>query len=406
MKLENVMNLYEQQPYWLMKNGIVASYPSLDKNMAVDVAVMGAGISGALTAWHLRDSGLSVAVFDKRHAGMGSTAASTAFLQYEIDTPLIDLCRHVGEQRAVRSYELCRKAIYDIEDICKALRPKFGFNLRPSTQYASFMTHTAKLRNEYELRKKHRFKVEWMEGSDLLKTFGFDAAGAIFSEDGGEVDAYLLTHALLSDFQKSGHRVFNNTDIKNIDHGKHGVTLHTHNDHKITAKKLVIACGYESLKYVPKKIADIYSTYALVSEPLPEKYFWYSNSLVWETAVPYLYFRVVSENRILIGGRDDPYHRPHIAPSVIRKKTGQLTQAFLKRLPHIPLKPDFSWAGAFAVTKDGLPYIGALPEIPNTWFALGFGGNGITFSVIAAGIIRDMICGKKNENAMLFNFNR
>src|SRR6185312_5768404 len=132
------MNLYEQQPYWLMKNGIVASYSSLDENLAVDIAVVGGGISAALTAWHLRNSGLSVAVFDRRHAGMGSTAASTAFLQYEIDTPLLDLCSYVGETNAVKSYELCRKAIYDIGDICKSLQPEFGFSLRPSMQYASF----------------------------------------------------------------------------------------------------------------------------------------------------------------------------------------------------------------------------------------------------------------------------
>jgi glycine/D-amino acid oxidase-like deaminating enzyme len=75
-------------------------------------------------------------------------------------------------------------------------------------------------------------------------------------------------------------------------------------------------------------------------------------------------------------------------------------------MPHIPLKPDFSWAGAFAVTKDGLPYIGSIPERPNTYFALGFGGNGITFSVIAAEILQDLIQGKKNESAGLFEFNR
>src|SRR5665213_2273393 len=112
------MNLYEQQPYWLMKDGIVAGYPSLDKDVAVDVAIMGAGISAALTAWHLRNAGLSVAVFDKRHVGMGSTAASTAFLQYEIDKPLIKLRDYVGEKNAVKSYELCREAIYSIGHIC------------------------------------------------------------------------------------------------------------------------------------------------------------------------------------------------------------------------------------------------------------------------------------------------
>jgi glycine/D-amino acid oxidase-like deaminating enzyme len=370
------------------------------------VAIMGAGVSAALTPWHLRDAGLSVAVFDKRHVGMGSTAASTAFLQYEIDIPLTKLRDYVGEKNAVKSYELCRDAIYSIGHVCKTLKPAFDFHLVPSLQYASFNTHVKDLRQEYELRKKYNFKIDWLEKKDIIKTFGFEAPAAVFSQDGGEVDAYLLTHALLKDFQKKGHQVFNNTAIKQIDHGKNEITLHTLHGQQIKAKKLVIACGYESLQYVPKKIAQINSTYAMVSEPLPERYFWHRNSLVWETAEPYMYFRVVSENRILIGGRDDPYHHPHIKPSVISKKTEQLKSAFCKKMPHIPLKPDFSWAGAFASTKDGLPYIGSIPERPNTYFALGFCCNGITFSVIAAEIIRDMITGKKNENIKLFEFNR
>ena len=400
------MNLYEQNPYWLMKDGIVASYPSLDKDLDIDVAIMGAGISAALTAWYLRNSGLKVAVFDRRHVGMGSTAASTAFLQYEIDTPLTELCNYTGEKNAVKSYELCRKAIYDIGDICKTLKPRFDFNLVPSLQYASFKNHAGKLQQEYQLRKKHGFKVDWLEKDDIKKTFGFEAPGAIFSEDGGEVDAYLLTHALLNDFQAKSSKVYNNTHISGIENTRYGITLQTHNKLKIKTKKLVIACGYESLKYVPQKIAEIHSTYAMVSEPLDDKYFWHRNSLIWETATPYMYFRVVSENRVLIGGRDDPNHHPHIKPSLISKKAEQLTSAFIKKMPHIPLKPDFSWAGAFAITRDGLPYIGCIPERPNTYFALGFGGNGITFSVIAAEILKDLIQGKKNENARFFDFNR
>jgi len=400
------MNLYEQLPYWLMKDGIVAQYPSLDKNLNVDIAIMGAGISAALTAWHLRDAGLSVVVLDKRHAGMGSTAASTAFLQYEIDTPLNRLSQLVGEKNAVASYELCRKAIYDIGNICKMLKPTFDFHLVPSLQYASFKTHLRQLKNEYHARKNAGFEIEWLEAADLKKRFNMDAPGAIFSKDGGEVDAYLLTHALFKDFGKYGHDIYNNSTVKHIAHHKNSVILTINDGITVKAKKLVIACGYESLHYLPKPVANIKSTYALVSEPLSREYFWHKNSLIWETAVPYMYFRVVSENRILVGGRDDLYHRPHMFPSVIKRKTEQLVDAFKKKMPHIPLKADFSWAGAFATTKDGLPYIGTVPERPHTYFALGFGGNGITFSVIAAEILRDMITGKKNDNADIFRFDR
>jgi glycine/D-amino acid oxidase-like deaminating enzyme len=75
-------------------------------------------------------------------------------------------------------------------------------------------------------------------------------------------------------------------------------------------------------------------------------------------------------------------------------------------MPHIPFNIDFMWAGTFAETKDGLPYIGSIPQVRHTYFALGFGGNGITFSMLAAEILRDQLMGIKNENASIFQFDR
>src|SRR4051812_10940775 len=100
------MDLRSHYPYWLIKSGMVTPYPSLAADIKTDVAIIGAGISGALIAYYLSAKGLSVTVLEKRHAGMGSTAGSTSLLQYEIDTPLFKLCDIVGEQQAVKSYKL------------------------------------------------------------------------------------------------------------------------------------------------------------------------------------------------------------------------------------------------------------------------------------------------------------
>jgi glycine/D-amino acid oxidase-like deaminating enzyme len=83
-----------------------------------------------------------------------------------------------------------------------------------------------------------------------------------------------------------------------------------------------------------------------------------------------------------------------------------LKQKFNKLLPHVPFDTDFMWAGTFAETKDGLPFIGSIAQMPNTYFALGFGGNGITFSQVAAEILRDLLSGKQHEYAAIFRFNR
>src|SRR5204863_3626562 len=133
------MDLRSGFPYSLLQYGIIASYPSLQQNIATDVAIIGGGISGALTAWYLSQAGFDVVVVDRRHIGMGSTAASTSLLQYEIDVPLYELINKIGEKNATRSYHLCREAIHIMASLAHKLRVKDGFRTKSSFQFASFL---------------------------------------------------------------------------------------------------------------------------------------------------------------------------------------------------------------------------------------------------------------------------
>ena len=113
------MNLRSASPYWLLRHGLMYSYPSLDKDLKTEIAIISAGISGALIADQLCKAGYKTAIFDRRHAGMGSTAASTSLLQYEIDTPLYQLTEMIGKEKAERAYKLCSEAIDTIGEIVK-----------------------------------------------------------------------------------------------------------------------------------------------------------------------------------------------------------------------------------------------------------------------------------------------
>jgi glycine/D-amino acid oxidase-like deaminating enzyme len=66
---------------------------------------------------------------------------------------------------------------------------------------------------------------------------------------------------------------------------------------------------------------------------------------------------------------------------------------------------DFWWAGTFAETKDGLPYVGPFDH-KRVLYALGYGGNGITFSAVAANLLRDRILDVRNPDAEIFSFDR
>src|ERR1035437_4365320 len=125
------MNLTSSHPFWSVNNGLPANYPSLQRNVSCDAVVVGGGITGALVAFHLAEAGAKTLLIDKRDIGTGSTSASTALLQYEIDAPLRDLINQVGSFAATRSYQLCRDAIGKLERLVARLKIDCGFERKP-----------------------------------------------------------------------------------------------------------------------------------------------------------------------------------------------------------------------------------------------------------------------------------
>ena len=203
-----------------------------------------------------------------------------------------------------------------------------------------------------------------------------------------------------------GLDVYDHTAISSIVHKDRHIELTTKDKCKISARKVVMACGYESSAWLPKRVDQLSTTYAIVSEPFQDKMLWHKNAMIWETARPYLYIRTTQDHRIMVGGKDDEFSGAWKRQQQLPVKVRSLEKAFQALFPHIRWKADFYRAGLFAGTKDGLPYIGTLPQRNNMYFALGFGGNGIVFSQIAATLVRDSITGKKNPHSRLFRFDR
>ena len=273
--------------------------------------------------------------------------------------------------------------------------------------YAAYKKDKDFLKKEFAIRKQQGFEVEYLEEAELKKQFGIDAPGAILSAAGAQTNAYSFTHALLQSAKTKGVNIFDRTPVTNIKHYKNKVVLTTENGCTLTAKKLVYATGYEAVEFIDKKIVDLQCTFACTSEQANEQQnFWTNDVLIWNTADPYLYMRSTQDRRILIGGRDEEFYSPAKRDALLPGKIKQLIKDFNKVFPHIEFKPEFSWAGTFGATKDGLPFIGHYKKLPNSLFALGFGGNGITFSLIAAEILTDIITGRKNNDEEIFSFER
>jgi glycine/D-amino acid oxidase-like deaminating enzyme len=116
--------------------------------------------------------------------------------------------------------------------------------------------------------------------------------------------------------------------------------------------------------------------------------------------------RTTTDGRVLVGGEDEPGASRHESIPRLRRKTLRLLERFSAWFPDVRLEVAYAWAGVFGTTPDGLPFIGTLPEHPHTFFALGYGGNGITFSTIAADLACDWWRGVTGPDARLFRFDR
>lgn len=402
----NHIDLHSGHPLWLLRNGLLFDYPRLDRSLNTDVIILGGGISGALMAHTLTERGISAVVIDARSIGVGSTCASTGLLQYEIDTPLVKLRNLVGETHAFRSYELCAESIDQISKISKQIGFD-GFQFRKSLYYAAYAKDAAWLKEEYILRKEGGFEVQYLERGDLETVYGFGAPGAILSKKAGEIDAYAFTHALYRYASKKGLLVFDRTKVAAIAHHNSGVRVETADGHILQGRKIVYATGYEAVNQVDKKFVRLHSTYAVASEQEnAHKEFWKDNCVIWNTAEPYLYMRTSQDNRVVVGGRDVPFLNAKRRDGLLGYKAKHLAKDFNRIFPHQEFRIEFCWAGTFGITQDGLPFIGPYQNLKNSYFALGYGGNGITFSMIAANIVSDLIEGKKNKDASIFAFNR
>lgn len=400
------MDLRSGTAFWPIKNGLLRSYPPLDRDEAADVAIVGAGITGALIAHALSTAGANVVVIDRRDVASGSTAATTGLLLYETDTPLIELAQAVGTANAVRAWHLGCEVIGSIERLCAHIGDECGFARREALYLASSRRDAKSLAAEHAMRAAHGFAVDWLSRSDLQRDYGIDAPAAILSRGNGQIDAFRFAHRLLQASMERGARIYDRTSVTDVGVHDAGVTIETDRGPRVTARRMVWASGYEALEETQRRFGRLYSTWAVVSEPVSDFGRWRDQVLIWETARPYLYARVTDDGRVMIGGEDEGWSRRHANDRLRARKAHRLIEHFKRLFPDIRLEIAYQWAGVFSTTKDGLPYIGTLPEHPGAWLALGYGGNGITFAMIAAHLILDAWLGTPNADAHIFAFDR
>ena len=388
-------------PLWLASK---PAFPQTDRSAVgihADVIVVGTGISGALVADALMQAGYSVLALDRRKPMSGSTPASTALLQFELDTPLIKLSRKIGKSDAARAWWRSVQAVRALQERIETLQIRCGLAERSTIYLPGNILGTRQLKLEAAARQKLGLRSEFIGRRNLRDLTGMDKPGAILSQGNGEADPVRLVAGLWRHFLARGGRMVANVEVTEAEQTRSRVRLKTKDGHSITARYAVFCTGYELMKFARPKGYKVISTWALATRPQPGR-IWPSKSLIWEAADPYLYLRTTGQGRVVVGGEDESFSNDVLRDNLIPKKIEAIERKAKRIFPNIDFTPDYAWTGSFGESPTGLPAIGPIPELPRCYAVLGFGGNGITFSMLAAQLISRHMQGIKDPDAKIF----
>src|SRR5918992_1535060 len=160
------MDLTTGVPFWLVKDGLTATYPKLDQDRRCDVCIVGGGITGAMLGQRFAEEGHHTVLLEGREMGYGSTGCSTALLQYELDTHLVELAARIGPEPAQRCYRLCVEAVEGIGRLVAAVGAEADYRPRRSLYLATRRRDLKLLERERRARQDIGIDVDLLSPSE------------------------------------------------------------------------------------------------------------------------------------------------------------------------------------------------------------------------------------------------
>ena len=378
-------------------------YGALTRDTSTEVLIVGAGITGAMIADALAEAGLDTIIVDRRPPTLGSTVASTALVAYEIDTPLVELCDKIGKGDAIRAWRRSRLAVANLASYFA--ERELEAQSRCSLYLAGNSLGVRDLKREGELRRAAGIETAFLDRAALRSRYGIDHGAALFAPGNLTINPREVTAHLLIRVARLGTRIYSPAEIADLTRARSFWIATTKEGRRIRCKHIVFASGYEFPKFVPMKGHQIKTTWAFATAPQPRR-LWPEQCLVWEASEPYLYARTTPDGRVLCGGEDEDFSDAVYRDGLMERKVARLQDKLARLFPKLDMTAEFSWAASFGGSSTGLPTIGEIPGRKNCWAALGYGGNGITYSRIAAEIIRSALTGEPDVDADLYAFKR
>ena len=372
--------------------------PPLFGQVETDVCVVGAGIAGITTAYMLALHGSAVIVIDDGAVGSGETHHTTAHLTNALDDRYYEIERLHGARGARLAGKSHTAAIDAIEEIVGRENIECDFERLDGYLFVPPGESTDVLGRELAAAQRAGVEVEYVEH---VPVNFHDFGPALRFPGQGQLHALKYVNGVAAAVKRLGGQIFGNTHATRIEGGEHPL-VETATGARVRARAVVVATNTPVNDRVAMHTKQApYRSYVIAARVPADSI---PHMLLWDTPDPYHYVRLQRANGdrsrefLIVGGEDH--------------KTGQ-AEDFDDRFDALeawtrerfPMVEDIAlrWSGQVMEPADGVAFIGRNPGEENIYIATGDSGNGMTHGTIAGMLISDLIAGRDNEWAKLYD---
>jgi glycine/D-amino acid oxidase-like deaminating enzyme len=367
----------ETQPFWLEESRPAVATRELDH---IDIAVIGAGITGCACAGALASEGKRVRVYDARGVGEGASGRNGGFALRGA-AARYDVARETYGADAARA--LWRRT----EDAVDRLESLAGdaFRRTGSLRLAADVEERVEIQGEYEALREDDFVVEWREELPHLRP---DFRGAIFHPTDGAVQPAAFVQRLANLAVDAGVSFAEHRRIDSLD--------------EIEAEQIVIATDGSGRGLLPELDEALWPArgQVIATTPISDKLF----ECPHYARHGFDYWQQLRDGRIVLGGfRDFSILTEMTDDETTTEPIQDALDAFLVELLGELPEVTHRWAGIFGLTQDLLPLVGSVPGHDGVWVAAGYSGHGNVFGLLCGELVAGALLGRIDPLLQLFS---
>ena len=386
-----------QKGIWLKKNKIKNIYPYLSDNMECDVVIVGGGKSGAITAYFLAKDGFKIAVIEKNLIGYQTTGVSSACVTDFIDELYIKSTANKEKNMERKLLDLKRKANSLLDEIAVDIQKNEYLKKTDYTILNTRMFQRSMLKNEINIRNDIGEKVDINENN----------TGINIKQGARMLDSYDFASRIFEYISRFPNvHIFENTELKEMKSFYDFVEIKTQNDFWIKSGALILTTGIGNIQIPNISNVELYKRFSVALKTNLKK----RVCVKMLNDIP-IYIRCDENGNAIVSGIDTRYsfkmdNEKYL--SALEKENGKKLKSIMYKLfPKIEISDEIiNYSGNIYSSKDNLPIICEIENVPNVYLNVGMGSSSISQMLIGADILKEAIKGYYKKEMNLFKITR